>query len=289
MDGIATTATTGMTTMLLTVTPAQAAEFLKGNRNNRPLRKSYVQKLADEIRRGLWRVSHQGIALGVDGRLLDGQHRCAAIALAGVPVEMNVSFDVPDSAFVVLDSGLKRAASYALGIRSTEAGVMRWLLALSDSPVPQTSRYTTADLQEAMPWALKHVRTLIEACSTTRKVATSAPVMTGVCLRMAMADDQAPLLAAYSAFAKLDYPAMPSSVQVLERQIATGTASLVAPRVLLIKAFTAFDFDRGDKTLLVKDERVMLGRLHDLASAMRYGRPPRFSLAHLMSGFGSTS
>lgn len=273
-----------MTTMKLMVTPAQAREFLRGNRNNRPLRRSYVADLAKAITDGKWRVTHQGIALTTDMRLIDGQHRCAAIVLADVPVEMNVSFDCDPDSFVVLDTGKRRSAAYALDVRSGEASALRWLVALSESELPIPQRVTVIDLEGAKSWGMRYIRALMEACGSARRVASSAPVIAGISLRMSLVENWEEILAAFRAFILLEYASMPGSVQVLERQIATGTATTHSPRILLIKAFTAFDLGRGDKTLLVRDETVMLGRLHQIAMTMRYGKQVRFSLDRLIMG-----
>lgn len=100
-----------MKTTIQTVTPKQAAEWLdpQCNHTNRALRPSHVAFLAQEIRNGDWMVTHQGIALSRTGRLLDGQHRLAAIVQAGKAVQMSVSVDMDDEVFRAIDCGLKRA------------------------------------------------------------------------------------------------------------------------------------------------------------------------------------
>jgi hypothetical protein len=103
-----------MQTTLMEVTPALAAEWLTKNGKNRPLGKRRVSLLAAAIRRGEWKVTHQGIAFGSDGLLTDGQHRLAAIVDAGIPVTMLVSRDV--DAFDAIDIGRPRSASDILGI-----------------------------------------------------------------------------------------------------------------------------------------------------------------------------
>lgn len=75
-----------------TITPEKAAELLKSkNDENRPIRKRSVDRLAAEMRTGKWTLTHQGIAFGADGSLMDGQHRLAACVESGVPFETNVS------------------------------------------------------------------------------------------------------------------------------------------------------------------------------------------------------
>ena len=77
---------------LLTITPSEASKYLANNPANRRLSESEVETLAADMREGRWCITHQGIAIGKTGRLLDGQHRLAAVIKAGVPVQMMVTF-----------------------------------------------------------------------------------------------------------------------------------------------------------------------------------------------------
>lgn len=100
-----------MNNTVKTVTPEQAAKWLDPavNKTNRDVRHSHVSFLADEIRSGRWKVTHQGIAFSVTGRLLDGQHRLAAIVMSGKSVQMFVATGLEEEAFRAIDCGMKRA------------------------------------------------------------------------------------------------------------------------------------------------------------------------------------
>lgn len=75
-----------------TITPEQAKEMLAHrNAHNRPLRRRTVERYVAMMRAGKWRLTHQGIAFGPEGELLDGQHRLAACAESGVPMEIDVT------------------------------------------------------------------------------------------------------------------------------------------------------------------------------------------------------
>jgi hypothetical protein len=76
------------------VTPAKAASWLKKNRN-RHLRKTTVTSFAADMVNGAWSPSHQGIAFDLNGNLIDGQHRLAAIVKSGVSLWFLVCRDVP--------------------------------------------------------------------------------------------------------------------------------------------------------------------------------------------------
>ncbi|HEY3502740.1 MAG TPA: hypothetical protein VGN37_08170 [Actinocatenispora sp.] len=105
------------------VTPEKAAMLLQANTSNRPLSAALVHTFAEAMRRGDWQVTHQGIAVGAGGRLVDGQHRLAAVVEAGVPVEMLVFHDVDESTFDVLDTGRRRNAADVLAIEGEKSTV----------------------------------------------------------------------------------------------------------------------------------------------------------------------
>lgn len=90
--------------------------MLAANTTNRPISKPVVRSFADVMRRGEWRVTHQGIAFDTNGVLVDGQHRLAAVLEADMPIEMTVFTEVPPETFDVLDTGKRRNAADVLAI-----------------------------------------------------------------------------------------------------------------------------------------------------------------------------
>jgi hypothetical protein len=105
-----------MRSRVQTITPAKAAEMLEANTTNRPLSRPVVKAFAEAMARGDWMVTHQGIAFDVNGVLVDGQHRLAAVIEADVPVEMTVFTEVEEGTFDVLDTGKRRTAADVLAI-----------------------------------------------------------------------------------------------------------------------------------------------------------------------------
>jgi hypothetical protein len=105
-----------MKTEILTVTPEMASMMLLGNRDNRKVKQTVVDYLANEIKLGRWQLTHQGVAISETGRLLDGQHRLLAIVKSGIPCKMMVTTGAHDETFMVLDSGVKRNLSDHTGL-----------------------------------------------------------------------------------------------------------------------------------------------------------------------------
>jgi hypothetical protein len=81
-----------MRTLEMTITPDMAATWLETSEGNRRIRQDHVNTLADHIRHGRWRLTHDPIAFDHNGKLVDGQHRLWAIVLAGKAVRAMVSY-----------------------------------------------------------------------------------------------------------------------------------------------------------------------------------------------------
>ena len=101
-----------MRTVLETITPELAGEYLLRNKRNRPMSDRHVSGFVKSINAGEFQLTHQGIAFFEDGSLADGQHRLKAIVLSGKPVQMVVSYGVPFNASTSIDTQL-RSRSYA--------------------------------------------------------------------------------------------------------------------------------------------------------------------------------
>lgn len=113
-----------------TITPEFAQQLLDGGANNRPISESVVQKYVTDMRAGLWNNNGQGLIFTEDMKLLDGQHRLAAVIASGIPTEFNITVGVDPAAFVTMDSGKSRALSDVLAIEGfkntvTYASVVR--------------------------------------------------------------------------------------------------------------------------------------------------------------------
>lgn len=116
-------------TTVETITPERAAHYLKRNVDNyRKLSKSKVALYADEMKAGKWQLNGEGIVLDDTGKLKNGQHRLAAIMMAGIPITMTVTTGVSENV-TIYDNGMARTtkqmaqAGGAGDISNTEAAV----------------------------------------------------------------------------------------------------------------------------------------------------------------------
>ena len=97
--------------VVMDLTPSMAARWLEGNTHNRSISQGHVERLAREMKAGRWRLTHQGIAFSVGGRLLDGQHRLWAVVMSDVTVPVRVFFNEPADVVEDIDGGLARSAA----------------------------------------------------------------------------------------------------------------------------------------------------------------------------------
>ena len=93
----------------ITLTPAIAQALLDKNPNNRRLSEQRAMQLASAIRRGEWQLNGESVIIGEDGALLDGQHRCRAVVIAGISIPVLLVEEVESKAFTTIDIGEKRS------------------------------------------------------------------------------------------------------------------------------------------------------------------------------------
>jgi hypothetical protein len=129
-----------MESTIVTMTPEWASSILNSqNDQNRSVRPNAVKKIATAILSGDWKVTHQGIAIGTNGQLLDGQHRLNAIVAAGISVDVLLATNCDPASFDVLDCGVNRTAADTLRLSGSSlaaksaAGLKYYLLYKRDS------------------------------------------------------------------------------------------------------------------------------------------------------------
>ena len=104
----------GIVAEVVTITPADATNWLRCNLRNRPVRKRHVEFLAGEIKNGNWQVNGQAIVIAEDEQVLDGQHRLLAVIEAGIAIKTMVVYGISAAAFSTIDTGAVRTSSDAL-------------------------------------------------------------------------------------------------------------------------------------------------------------------------------
>ena len=91
-----------------------AVLYTEHNRVNRNFTISKALEFCEIIQRGDFKRHHQGIAYYPDGTGADGQHRLAACAISGLPIEVMVSNDFNKEAIDAIDRSKSRTLGEAL-------------------------------------------------------------------------------------------------------------------------------------------------------------------------------
>ncbi len=101
----------------LEVTPELAEEFLSRNISNRPISKSGLKSLKDEMKADRWIFNGDPIRFNSRGELCDGQHRLTAMLELGKTYEFHVTTGLDPEAFKTIDMGTKRNGGDILSIK----------------------------------------------------------------------------------------------------------------------------------------------------------------------------
>lgn len=205
--------------------PAQAQEYLSSNKGNRNIRNSWVNELIKIIKNDEWCLTHQGIAISKDGRLLDGQHRLIAISLSGVSVPISVTENCEDDTFLHIDKGVKRSLSDSISVDRKITEILSVFLKIA------SARYDRPEL------AKKIMKTdigfaselLISTCRSARRVASSAAIKAGAVMAMIDLNQYEEISKNYRTFILADYDNMPPALKSFERRISTGHINLKDP------------------------------------------------------------
>ena len=251
------------TATMTTITPDMAIDWLESaNNGNRRLRPWWAEALAAAIRRGEWITTHQGVAFTERGRLLDGQHRLKAIALANRPVDMFVFNGIPESAFSVIDIGVKRSVQDTTGLTKKTGEAARFLATLrfggGTSP-QQVMAVAQAGVEEI------HER-LMSYCSTTKAIFSSAPVRSAAVLLVMDGHSEAAVFKVYADTLNQRFEEMPSVAQGFVRQVIAGKLTANNGRLdLLARALKFLNPQNAD---LVKIQCTEA----DATAAAAYGR-----------------
>lgn len=140
------------------IAPDVAANWLRDfNVHNRPLQERHSEHLQRDIEAGRWRLTHQGVAIDAELRLLDGQHRLRAIAASGRAVPIQVTWNLDPEVFPVIDTGKRRTAADALSLagvkvknRALSASTAKFLLGRRTLSMSQFSNGLTMTNEDVL-------------------------------------------------------------------------------------------------------------------------------------------
>lgn len=168
-------------TRLVRVTPDLAAAWLVRNSQNRPVNRKAVEKYKRIIRAGLWRPTHQGIALDELMSTIDGQHRLLAIVETGIDIELLVFVGVPAAWQWVMDRGQERdlgdavRGMYGATMDTFDKSITRKMYTgIDEFPTKWLPDEEMANFYQQHVEAIKFVKDRLGRKSKARRAAVSA-------------------------------------------------------------------------------------------------------------------
>ena len=233
-----------LTTRVVLVTPKQAKVWLKSNDStkNRGISQRRVAAYANDMRHGNWQLTHQGICFGLNGVLIDGQHRLLAVILANVSVLLVVTemATIDDPHKSLADQGGPRPHAYILNDKSnTHASVAAMLGQFAQG----NGSHATVETERTIIAALRKEVDDVCTVPAERKCRVS-PIMAALVLRRAVDGDDVYALEQYRLFGKLETNGMSSRVLAFYKEYIrkgqTMTGKTAARAQLLARTFFAF-------------------------------------------------
>lgn len=120
-----------MKTTIETISPDVAAKYLEKNASeNRSISKARVDGFASDMKRGAWKLTHQGICFGKGDELIDGQHRLLAVIQSNKSVRMMVTRDPEAKFHTPIDRGRARSLALVSGRTNAEVAALAALNSL---------------------------------------------------------------------------------------------------------------------------------------------------------------
>lgn len=193
-----------------------AKRWLKRNVKNRNLNQTYVERYRADMAAGRWSMTGDPIRFAIDGTLIDGQHRLAALAeLDDVTLPMLVIRNLANEAQGAMDQGQRRTPGQQLqlaGVKDSNAvaaAVKRFIvwdegLLFRDNKVV-TATVTTPRIEEWVHANRAEVERFSQLVSLTKQN-DAPPSVAG---------------AAALAFARIDFPAAVQFFTLLARGAGT--------------------------------------------------------------------
>lgn len=156
---------------LMEITPQLGEELLSRNINNRNLSIGEVTKLREEIRRGNFMTTGQGLSVNTQGILIDGQHRLYALKAENWPrVKMFVMTGIAEEAKMYFDQHRIRREKDIFDIKHPSAKVKSKFFSVLNYIIQYNNKWNRTKLvnsekQELIPVYENTINSVIEVGS----------------------------------------------------------------------------------------------------------------------------
>lgn len=265
---------------IVNVTPAIAKEWLGRNSKNRPIRKQHVINLAQAFARGEYVMTHQGVAFGSDGELIDGQHRLSAIASLGEErsFPMLVTRDLDrQTAFKVIDTG---AAVRNMGdVLCIDRRIAECATMFARLMFGRSSGVTPTVAQPMAQFIYPEAVELLDFCPTPAKTWSSVPVRCAAIYMMKTAEREY-VKHIYRAMVLARFDEMPPVAQALFRNALSGTTAARQSYDLMARCIKVFNPECAHLTKLqINNQATLIGDVREfLVREVQKKKAPELAL-----------
>lgn len=108
------------TSIVETITPKKAQEYLDKSGGNRNISKAVVNSYATTMKQGKWLLNGESIVFDINDVLLNGHHRLHAVIQSDTPIQSFVTRGVEHEAYVTFDCGRHRTLGQLIGMQSVK-------------------------------------------------------------------------------------------------------------------------------------------------------------------------
>lgn len=229
------------------ILPPEAESILSRMTGNRKRRKGHVETMAADMREGRWVDTHEPIAMSVDGNLIDGQHRLAAVVLSGAGQWFWVAvYDTHQTAIgLPIDCGARRSTADLLGLNPRVArianAIYRYGVTGSTSARPDQVEQVVKKCRDAIELS-------IAVSPTNKRIKGSAAARAAIATNALMfPDQQTDITEEYARWNNAD-PLEWTSVLMLNKQIDTNRT--IPPDELFLRVAKAFDPEHKGRAMI---------------------------------------
>lgn len=152
----------------MTITPEIARKMWETSKGNprfisdkKMVNSRKVDELCTVMRNGEWENDGSPIRFSVDGSLIDGHHRIAAIMKSGTTINSVIVESVPKSAEKTIDSNTSRAEYARLGVQRFAPAMIRLEKAMLEGGKPSLMDYVTPTyIDNQIKENIKYIQTI---------------------------------------------------------------------------------------------------------------------------------
>ena len=229
------------------INPPEAESILGRMTGNRAVRQRHSDAMALDMREGRWVDTHEPIAMSVDGNLIDGQHRLAAVVSSGVGQWFWVAvYDTHQTAIgLPIDCGARRSTADLLGLNARVArianAIYRYGITGSTSARPDQVKQVVEKCRDAIELS-------IAVSPTNKRIKGSAAARAAIATNALMFPErQTEITEEYARWNNAD-PLQWTSVLMLNKQIDTNRT--MPPDELFLRVAKAFDPEHKGRAMI---------------------------------------